>query len=261
MTLIWASEFDSYPWFATDSVSGDGAWRTRPVELGGSLASGFSDLAGASYNLPAADLISRGVLAVAGSVMTVKAKRNPGISGVSNAWIGCALSTVTRWTYGYFEWRVALPTPGRGMFPALWMLGDAGEIDVLEVFGASDGCQWLAGIHHGTTAESVHTGNDGTAAFHRYGVDWQADHITFYLDGLPVASASPASVLALRGASLDVRIGYAMDPSFADTAHQSTSTDPASGVEPAMQVDYLRVFSSVPGWPIGSTDPMVPPAR
>lgn len=100
------------------------------------------------------------------------------------------------WRYGRIEVRAKLPT-GRGMWPAIWMLGtnisevgwpESGEIDIMENVGF-DPNRIHANVH---TAAFNHA--DGTskgasilidephANFHVYAVEWYEDHIDFFVD-------------------------------------------------------------------------------
>jgi beta-glucanase (GH16 family) len=276
--LLWSDEFtESTMSYATDA--GGGTWRTKPHEAGGTLANGYTDFAGLSWNVSAADATTYGIVTINSSILTIKAKRNPGLPGVSNNWIGAQLSTNhlipnLTWRYGYFEWRMRLPNPSRGMFPALWLFNNditrssataGAEMDVFEIFGKSTGDPWNAGVHYnngglpgsGTLNEPIFTGNDDTAGWHRYGVDWQSDHITFYKDGTSVGSVSAAGVTWFQTANLGIRMDYVMDPNFVTSADQSTPSDPVIGTTPQMDVDYVRVYTSMPaGLPTGSADPL-----
>lgn len=100
------------------------------------------------------------------------------------------------WTYGRIEVRAQLPT-GRGMWPAIWMLGtnidtvgwpDCGEIDIMEYVGFEPDTIY-ANIH---TEAFNHV--DGTAkgssihveapdeTFHTYAVEWTPERIDFFVD-------------------------------------------------------------------------------
>ena len=100
------------------------------------------------------------------------------------------------WTYGRIEVRAKLPA-GRGVWPAIWMLGtnedsvgwpDCGEIDLMEMVGFQP--DMIYGHIH--TEESVQTKKktDGAGikiagasdAFHVYAIEWDASHIDFYVD-------------------------------------------------------------------------------
>ncbi|NQT38823.1 MAG: glycoside hydrolase family 16 protein [Planctomycetes bacterium] len=97
------------------------------------------------------------------------------------------------WRYGRIEVRAKLPT-GRGMWPAIWMLGTkngwpaCGELDIMENVGfAPDVIH--ANVH---TTKYNHTKGNGKGAkitvekpyetFHVYAIEWNKDRIDFFLD-------------------------------------------------------------------------------
>ncbi|WP_240773365.1 family 16 glycosylhydrolase [Pontibacter sp. SGAir0037] len=96
------------------------------------------------------------------------------------------------WQFGYIEVRAKLPA-GRGTWPAIWMLPENfnhdslpdGEIDIMEHVGHDPG------VVHGTlhyAGENLQSGGsihvpDFDTSFHRYGINWTADKIEYYLDG------------------------------------------------------------------------------
>jgi beta-glucanase (GH16 family) len=100
------------------------------------------------------------------------------------------------WTYGFLEVRAKLAC-GKGLWPAIWMLGsDAapgwpalGEIDIMEQVG------WDPGRIHGTIHTKAYNHAIGTqkgantllgdacTAFHRYQLDWNADRLLIGVDG------------------------------------------------------------------------------
>lgn len=102
------------------------------------------------------------------------------------------------------EVRAKLPH-GRGLWPAIWMLGDSwhevgwpacGEIDVVEFVGHEPGV-----VHHNVhTADFNHMrGNgrgtriplaDASDAFHVYAVEWDRERMTFSIDGAPTFTVS-----------------------------------------------------------------------
>src|SRR4051812_33808662 len=102
-------------------------------------------------------------------------------------------------TYGYFEIRADLPS-GQGMWPAFWLLpADKSwppEIDVLEAFGQDNGrgeggsgevhvgaitSNWASG--GGGDWVAMPNGANNQTGYHTYGVNWQPDHVTWYIDG------------------------------------------------------------------------------
>ena len=93
--------------------------------------------------------------------------------------------------YGHFEIRAKLPA-GAGLWPALWLLPSTREsrpeIDIMEVLGDSPRILNLH-VHYddekGETqapGEEIKT-KDLTRDFHVYGLTWDKDLITWYLDG------------------------------------------------------------------------------
>lgn len=99
------------------------------------------------------------------------------------------------WQYGRIEMRAKLPE-GKGVWPALWMLGTnisqvgwpaCGEIDIMESVG-KDPDKVFGTLHY--KAKGKHE-QDGThfpfdkpyADFHIYAVEWYPDRIDFYFDG------------------------------------------------------------------------------
>jgi beta-glucanase (GH16 family) len=101
------------------------------------------------------------------------------------------------WTYGRVEIRAKVP-PGKGTWPAFWMLGDThysigwprcGEIDIMEYLGR-DSTQVHGTVHYADSlgnhkqkgvAKLVGKPADG---FHIYAVDWNDKGMTFYYDDL-----------------------------------------------------------------------------
>jgi beta-glucanase (GH16 family) len=110
--------------------------------------------------------------------------------------------------YGYFEIRAKMPE-GQGLWPAFWLLPVDGtwppEIDVLEVLG-HDTTTLHNAVHYndprhksiGSSSQFRDASNqliDLSDDFHIYGVDWQADYITWYFDGEQVfQTATPPGV-------------------------------------------------------------------
>ena len=100
------------------------------------------------------------------------------------------------WKHGRFEIRAKLPA-GRGMWPAIWLLGskinrvgwpECGEIDIMEYVG------FLPDTIHGTVHTSAYNHTLKTqrgktlevaaphASFHIYAIEWSKDRIDFFVD-------------------------------------------------------------------------------
>ena len=97
--------------------------------------------------------------------------------------------------YGRIETRAKLPV-GKGVWPAIWMLGSnisevgwplCGEIDILEYVGKEPD-KIFNSLHtkdsHGVTINTRKTTiKDIEEGFHTYTADWSPEKIEFYVDG------------------------------------------------------------------------------
>lgn len=106
-------------------------------------------------------------------------------------------------TYGRVEIRAKLPV-GKGLWPALWMLGaditevgwpKCGEIDILEYIGRDPNHAFFS-LHtedsHGNTINSKRTKIENIEkGFHIYEMEWTAESISFYVDGKHQYTFSP----------------------------------------------------------------------
>jgi YD repeat-containing protein len=142
-------------------------------------------------------------------------------------------------TYGYFEMRAELPA-GQGAFPAFWLLsadGKYNEIDVMETVNGSDevwnhlhytpdGASEQAGVGFSSTVPNL------SAGFHTFGLLWDPQTITWYVDGAAVASTPTPAVL---NSPMYMLANYAVGGSWAGAPDGS----PLS----AMQIDYIRAYS------------------
>ena len=121
-------------------------------------------------------------------------KRSPEFADYTSA----SLTTrgLQSWRYGRIEVRAKLPG-GRGMWPAIWMLGErrgvgwpaCGEIDIMEFVGHEPD------LIHGTVHTAKYNHVKGTQKgsqlrvpspekdFHVYAIEWDAAKIDFFVDG------------------------------------------------------------------------------
>jgi Ca2+-binding RTX toxin-like protein len=141
-------------------------------------------------------------------------------------------------TYGYFEIRAKLAA-GQGVHDAFWMLPMDGswppELDIVEQRGA-DPTRTIYGAHYnGGSASGTASVPTATTEFHTYGMDWEPDFLTWYIDGVAVRSIptppgldKPMYMLANLGGGSD----WAGDP-------DTTTPWPAQ-----MQIDYIRAYAS-----------------
>jgi Glycosyl hydrolases family 16 len=152
-------------------------------------------------------------IALAVSILSTAAAQPPGDSNLphdsSSAGNNGTIATqpYTSWminsypnytfTYGYFEERAQLPY-GQGLWPAFWLYGTSGgaEIDVMEMYG-SRSLNTMTTIYQTVQncgrCQEVYTGINPTTGYHRYGAQWTASRVAFFIDGRQTASFNYAS--------------------------------------------------------------------
>lgn len=134
---------------------------------------------------------------VGGGVLTIEGRKEAWqYTGVCADYTSASITTQGRFDclYGRIEVRASLPE-GRGVWPAIWMLGSnhgnvpwphCGEIDIMEYVGHTPQTIW-ANIHFAKHNE--HTDDAGkvqldelTTDFHVYAIEWSRDSMDFYVD-------------------------------------------------------------------------------
>ena len=141
-------------------------------------------------------------------------------------------------TYGYFEVRAKVPT-GQGVWPGFWLLPADGswppEVDALEANGTN---KVYTTVHTDASGSPSAVGfttdvNNISSAFHTYGVLWNAQSISFYIDGTEVASTpTPADMHKPMYLLMNLAIGG----NFPGSA-------PANFTGADMKIDYVRAYS------------------
>lgn len=144
--------------------------------------------------------------------------------------------------YGYAEIGVHFPR-GAGLWPAFWLIPQdhswPPEIDAVETHGnepniVSENIFWDGG-----SSPFYARGTDFTKGFHTFGVDWEPDSVTWYIDGV---------------AQRQVRVSIS-NPMYlvANLAIAGSSPPDASTVFPAsMDIDFIRVYQHPAGGAAGS---------
>jgi beta-glucanase (GH16 family) len=162
-------------------------------------------------------------------------------------------------TYGYFEMRAKLPA-GSGIGSAFQLLAKDNtyppEIDILEVMGRDPTALFTTA--HSASASADHTAvswnangpiysNQGwsrtadlSKEFHTFGLNWQADKITWYLDGAKLFEMNTPSDMH-KPMYMLASPGIGEPPGFSGW----TGT-PAANATAQMQIDYLRAYTDAP---------------
>jgi beta-glucanase (GH16 family) len=154
---------------------------------------------------------------------------------------------------GRAEARIKLAV-GQGLWPAFWMLGarcpeipwpDCGEIDVIENKGSQPTITSSAvhgpGYSGNTPFAHTQTFARGTIAdFHIYAVEWDAEHVQFFVDGVPHYSVTRQQAehfgRSILGEPFFLITNLAVGGHL-DGDPQSDAIFPAT-----MLVDYVRVY-------------------
>ncbi len=250
-----APTFDSE--FDTLDVSGRGQWTPNmpwatadgrneddPSEAGFYVNPNFAPLASAS---PFS--VTNGVLDLATRPMP--AGIDPSLVD-GKPYVSGLLQTAKGFSqlYGYFEMRAELPA-GNGVGAAFWLLPTDGswppELDVMESLGQDPSTVYQT-VHGGTSSASVPqqqvaatVAGGAASGFHTYGVDWEADKTTFYVDGKQTGQFdTPASMHKPMYMILSDNSTPASDVKWGKPVDGSTPF-PAD-----FKVDYVRAYASMP---------------
>ena len=161
-----------------------------------------------------------------------------GNTGGGMCWCGSAAGGQT---YGRYEIRAKMDT-GTGYGPAILLWPStgswptAGEIDITEM---PEGARNLSHftLHYGAdNSQMGHTESGDFSQWHTYTVDWEADHITFYLDGTAVyTNTSPAAIP--HGP-----MHLAIQNDVGAAGHWIPGPDATTPAQVALHVDYVRIY-------------------
>ena len=143
--------------------------------------------------------------------------------------------------YGWFEARMKLPR-GRGLRPAFWLLPQSRrwppEIDIMEHKGRLPEHVWLT-VHErqpNTWAPKSNgkewTGPDLTADFHTFAIDWRADRIAWFVDGIERHQWRGNADFGPMYLILNLAIG----------GHWDGNADATTPLPSVMEIDYVRVY-------------------
>ena len=276
LSLVTPAEPDG-TWYATEPYLSGGmvgepdpgsklTWNANPnQDFGGTVGAMNPFSVG-----PVTD--SRGQPATSDSALTISCRSyTPGQhaavgeynqSTPGRRWGGTLISNhaLRTFTYGYIEFRACFPRAGHGMWPALWFFSAFGanaddraaaEVDLVEIFGPAAGTPWFSSLHQlqsgGTPVPGFHgsvngfyRGDHDTSQWHSYGLDWQEDALTFYVDRERVARKGGSDAAFYRGVKMAIRMNYTMTEQGAgpDSGPEDGSTpDPLT-----MSVDYVRMW-------------------
>lgn len=181
----------NYPWSDTCNTSHPGMGNYDPTQA-------------VAYMNPNCPSQSGGnVFSTGPNGLDIAIKPTPaGVDAVGKPYVSGQIRTLQPQKYGYFEMTAKLPTGG-GLGGAFWLLPSSGawppELDVMESQGENPNSVTQT-MHDGTPSnvsnDQIVANVSGTqTGFHTYGMDWEADRTTFYVDGKATGGyATPASM-------------------------------------------------------------------
>ena len=158
-------------------------------------------------------------------------------------------------TYGRVEARVKVSST-QGLWPAFWMLGSdffagtpwpaSGEIDILEHIGREPNLVYStlhapAYFGAGGYGAPLNLGGPASAAYHVFAVEWDASHMTFFVDGNGFFTVNRDQLEQTRGP-------WVYDHPFFLILNNAVGGDwpgppgPGTQLPQNMVIDYVRVF-------------------
>ena len=153
------------------------------------------------------------------------------------------------WTHGKFEARIKLPK-GQGIWPAFWLLSTdnvygtwpwSGEIDIVERVGHQPN-RIHGTIHYGGPSQGgsyLLPGADFSDDFHVFSIEWDADRIRWFVDGIQYYGTTRWAVEPYN---------WPFDEDFhiimncAVGGNWPGSPDASTQFPQRMEIDYVRVY-------------------
>ena len=174
--------------------------------------------------------------------------------GLAGDYTSGRIETNTRFQYGRVEARINAPI-GNGLWSAFWLFGDSldgerwpdvGEIDIVELLGntqelhnsviagTESGEQWLR-------STAVETGEPWGEQWRVYAVEWEPDHIVFFVDDEETFRVERAELEPEEEWPFDRPYSITLNLAVGGWAGEPTD---ATDFPLEMLVDYVRVYDS-----------------
>lgn len=228
-TLVWSDEFN-------DTTLNLSNWN---YELGNNSGWGNNELE--SYKSS-----KNNVYTMDGFLYITAIKENNGI------YTSARITTKAKkeFTYGRFDIRAKLPL-GKGIWPALWMLGAnistvgwpvCGEIDIMEELGHQPGIVYFTAHYNNNGHQSsggnfTLTGGSFSDDFHIFSLLWQPNRLRWFVDNKECYSVSDNQI---QGFPLNLAQFFIFN--VAVGGNWPGSPDATTPFPQSMVVDYIRVY-------------------
>lgn len=154
----------------------------------------------------------------------------------------CGSSAPKNLTYGRYEIRAKMDV-GNGFGPALLLWPNSnvwpadGEIDISEIpQGARTSSHFT--VHYGSNNSQI--GFSSTSDFsqwHTFGLEWEPDHITYFLDGVPMKTITTPAAIPTKAMHL------AIQNDAGATGHWIAAPDSSSPPQIDLHVDWVKVYA------------------
>ncbi len=171
-----------------------------------------------------------------------------------------------QYTYGYYEGRVKIPK-GNGLWPSLWELPDqkkygtwpgSGEYDNFEIPG-NNPSEYHFSVHWSGSggkcghpcSSQVATISDASATYHTFGLDWEPNGLSWYVDGKKMGNTvtDPA---AIQNHPFYIIANLSVGGSWPPL---NGAPDASTPFPSEMDIDYLRVWQKTTGTPAATSAP------
>ncbi len=155
-------------------------------------------------------------------------------------------------TYGYVESRLKIPATA-GLFTAFWMLPTdpdfnyQTEIDIVEILGGDPASVFMTYAYNGR--KELYKVNKGpgdngdcdvldySKKWVRFGLDWQPDHIAWYIDGRKCGEFTDAA--HIENGPMQLVLDLMVDTNWERNVNSVLADQSVVG---QLEVDYIRVY-------------------
>lgn len=147
-----------------------------------------------------------------------------------------AVSTNFQYLYGYFEIKCKIPA-GKGLWPAFWLLGDGGEIDVFEFEGAHTNIihtNWHTSSGQNPQPFQIIQSNYADGESYTYAVEWTPNLISWVLNNQTLRSINHSYINPMF---VYLNLAVASAKVYDGPPVESATYFPAS-----FEIDYIRVY-------------------
>lgn len=182
---------------------------------------------------------------------------------------GVICSNHLSYKYGYFEFRMKMPSNYYGPWPGPWVLGrtttptavHSGEIDIAENSGFQSfmgnvvGNNYHGGLllppdtvwntwHRGTETIVLPPGDSLSGAFHKYAMQWDSVRVTWYFDDKPTFELYDPSGFLISHNYSNLIINQCVDP-----ARVRLPSDWVTNQPPNVQGLHYNIADQPTRWP------------